>query len=58
MFIDIKMDSQRVDAVEMHEHETKGASEGDVSSKKTKRVRRKMKGKSPQVNEKFHLVPI
>ena len=39
MFIDIKMDSQTADAVEMHEHETKGASEGDVSSKKTKRVR-------------------
>lgn len=34
------MDSQRVDAVEMHEHETKGASEGDVSSKKTKRGRK------------------
>ena len=36
MFIDIKMDSQTADAVEMHEHETKGASEGDVSSKKNK----------------------
>ena len=40
MFIDIKMDSQTADTVEMHEHETKGASEGDVSSKKTKRVRK------------------
>ena len=42
MFMDIKMDSQTADAVEMHEHETKGASisEGDVSSKKTKRVRK------------------
>lgn len=34
------MDSQTADAVEMHEHETKGASEGDVSSKKTKRGRK------------------
>ncbi|XP_066016263.1 uncharacterized protein [Pocillopora verrucosa] len=40
MFMDIKMDSQTADAVEMHEHETKGASEGDVSSKKTKRGRK------------------
>ena len=40
MFIDIKMDSQTADAAEMLEHETKGTSisEGDVSSKKTKRV--------------------
>ena len=39
--MDIKMDSQTADAVEMHEHETKGASEGDVS-KKTKRVRKSL----------------
>ena len=42
MFMDIKMDSQTADAVEMHEHETKGASEGDVYSKKTKRVRKSL----------------
>ena len=42
MFIDIKMDSQTADAVEMYEHKTKGTSisEGDVSLKQTKRVRK------------------
>ena len=36
------MDSQTADVVEMHELETKGTSisEGDFSSKKTKRLRK------------------